>query len=110
MAPKYALYIDYKATTVQPFSFRDMKAKDLYEAIEEAEKYFDEGIYLLKICEKYSKTVRNVGAKTTDYSAILCKRSVSGWHINNSEYSENNVMLRRWEYTGGNPFVDYEIL
>lgn len=108
MAPKYILLVDFKSSP--RLEYKDLYAKDLYDAIEEADTYFGEDIYLLKICEKYSKTVRNEGAKTTNYRAILCKRSVSGWHINNSENGENHVMIRRWDFTGGNPYIDYEIL
>ena len=109
MTPKYVLYIDFKASGRKPLSYRDLKAKDLYEAIEEADTYFGEDIYLLKICEKYGRT-RREGARFTNYKAILCKRSVSGWHLNNADNGEGHVMLRRWEFTGSNPFTEYEIL
>lgn len=111
MAPKYVLIIDFKADAPTGFKYEDLKANDLYEAIEEADSYFDDDIYLLKICEKYGKTVKGeyTGQKVTNYSAILCKRSASGWHINNPKNGESNTMVQRDEYSSGFRFVDYTI-
>ena len=97
---KYVLYIDYKADyTAQGNKSEEyitMEAKDLLEAIEEADKKFDkETMYLVRIMEKTGDVKKmDSGWKSQRYTAILCNR-FNGWHRNTEEYSEGKHQVDR---------------
>jgi len=112
MAPKYVLVIDYKVSNEHlGYDYYDLEAKDLYEAIEESDTHWFDDVYLMRICEKVGKIKKGdvTGEKVTEHKAILCKRSVSGWHINNEENSEAETVIERFECTGKYNYVTHHV-
>ena len=102
---KYVLYIDYCAGAKKDIEYRDLLAKNIEEAIEEAEKeilkagIFGE-IYLARIMKRYnSRTHKELGIKEEDFEAIMCKRTI--WRRNIPENGENEQRVRRSEYKKG---------
>ena len=103
---KFVLYIDYNyGTSCIPYQYRDLKAKSLEEAIEEADKIWyseREKIYLIRIMKKTGNDVieSEFGKYRSDlYEAILCKRTT--WHRNIEKNGENkHVVTKNW-------FLDY---
>ena len=90
---KYALYIDYRATEKKGYEYIKMNAKNILEAIEEAEKVYNpETMYLIRIMEKSGKIERVNSHETHQlYTALECKRShAGGWHRNDTEHGEDN--------------------
>lgn len=95
----FAIYFDYMTEAKKSYEYIDMQAKDLEEAIEEADLMIaknDQPIYLTRIMKKTGKTVRKDGVASSDYTAILCKRS-HGWHRNIEKNGENEHIATRWE-------------
>lgn len=75
---KYILYIDYRVSCKPlTFEYRTMNAKNLAEAIIEADAIHDqETMYLIKIMEKRGKVEKvDSDVKAQTYTAILEKRS-----------------------------------
>lgn len=87
---KYTLYIDYKKGG--KYEYISMNAKTLEDAIEEADKVWNEKaetIYLARIMNKVGKIeTPERGIKQETYEAYICRRS-NGWHRNIIENSEN---------------------
>lgn len=93
-APEFMMVIDWKAekrdAMGEPFTYKMMKAADVFEAMNEAERHIDDTVYLIKILKK-------TGALDNDgkpeeclgiiYSAVLCNRK-NGWHTNDHKHSE----------------------
>lgn len=80
---KYALYIDYRSTEKKGYEYLKMNAKNILEAIEEADKVYNpETMYLIRIMEKSGKIERVSSHETHQlYIALECKRShAGGWH------------------------------
>ena len=102
---KFVLYIDYKAMLTnannERFSYTAMTAKTLEEAIAEADKLWDAGIYLMRIMKKTSKGNAKYGVDT--YEAVLCRRSY-GWHLNNKDNSENHHAVNHFKTKYGEWF------
>ena len=91
---KYILYIDYKANSGKSYEYRAMTAKNLIEAITEADEIHNpETMYLIRIMEKIGKVEKENNYKVQYYKAIMCKRS--DWHLNNPENCENIHFAKR---------------
>ena len=90
---KYVIYLDYNAGTHNPgWEYIKTEAKDVCEAIEMADDIWrnHNDLYLIRIMEKRGNNYRLPdGVTGTDYYAIMCKRSWSGWHRNNEQNCEN---------------------
>ena len=102
---KYVLYIDYCAGAKKEIEYRDLLAKNIEEAIEEAEKeilkagIFGE-IYLARIMKRYDFCVdKELGVREEYFAAIMCKRKI--WRRNIPENGENEQRVRRSEYKKG---------
>ena len=75
---KYVLYIDYRASyKPMTYEYRPMNAKNIAEAIIEADAVHDpETMYLIRIMEKSGKVEKvESGIKAQSYEAIMEKRS-----------------------------------
>ena len=88
---KYIIYIDYKADYTanggKDSEFIKAEAKNLLDAIAEADALYNENVYLIRIMEKDGKAAKENGCTAQLYKAILCKRS-AGWHRNTESESE----------------------
>lgn len=75
---KYVLYIDYRASyKPMTFEYRPMNAKNIAEAIIQADAVHDpETMYLIQIMEKSGKVEKvESDIKAQSYKAIMEKRS-----------------------------------
>lgn len=94
----YALYIDYRSEAMKSYEYMTLMAKNLEEAIEEAEARLhleSEPIYLARIMKKVGKVEKQEdGWKATRFEAILCKRSC-GWHRNIEKNGEAKHIAER---------------
>lgn len=91
MATSFVLYFDYMTEATKSYEYLEMDAKDLEEAIEEADRLYydnDQPIYLTRIMKKDGKPYKVDGIRVQNYTAMLCKRS-RGWHKNNDVNCEN---------------------
>lgn len=91
---KYVLYIDRCAVAEVPYEYRELAAKNITEAMIEADEMMrGDPYYLIRIMEKAGK-VKPVegcsGWKQVPYKATFCNRGAHGWHPNTTEYSENS--------------------
>ena len=101
---KFALYIDNKTTNeISGYSYNVMKAATLEEAIEEADKAWNDGIYLAQIMKKEGKIEKENGCKVETFAAILCRRS-HGWHLNNKENCESKHTAKHYTAKYGDWF------
>ena len=96
---KYIIYFDYMAEAKKSYEYRPLAAKNLEEAISEADKAIEENtepIYLTKILKKAGKIEKEEGTnlKRENFAAILCRRT-HGWHQNNNENCENEHFVKR---------------
>ena len=86
---KYVLYIDYRAShKPMTWEYRQMNAKNIAEAVIEADAVHDsETMYLIRIMEKTGK-VEKVGGdiKAQSYKTIMEKRSTK-WTADGREHS-----------------------
>ena len=105
---KYVLYYDFRSGHDnghgQGWDYKVMQATDLLGAIAEAdEAWDDDSIYLLRIMEKVGKTetLKDMWKETykrETYRAVLCKRSYSGWHLNDEKNGEGEHEAAREIY------------
>ena len=89
---KYVLYVDFMANKGKAagLDFIPMIAKNLPEAIQEADSYswkHKEEVYLLRIMEKSGKAEKTEYGKRERYIPVLCKRTK--WRVNNPENCES---------------------
>ena len=110
---KYTLYIDYKASVASwkdtnSYKYISMDAKNLEEAIAEADSLWNDSIYLMRIMKKEGKIGRADGAKFETYKAILCRRSY-GWHRNTEENSESIHVVNKYWLVDNKAITWYEI-
>lgn len=90
---KYVLYIDYRVTAGNGCEYIKMNAKNILEAIEEADEvYNNETMYLIRIMEKSGKIEKINSHETRQlFTALECKRSYEGgWHRNDTKHGENS--------------------
>ena len=103
ITPKYVLVLDWFTKQDDPkthgFSYRDLDASTLLEAITEAEDRIDDeaiaaDLYLVKICE-YQPNMKQVNPQTKTeklYKAVLCCRDISRgyahWHVCDLKHAE----------------------
>lgn len=91
---QYILYIDYRATSGKTYEYKEMTAKNLLDAIAEADEIHNpKTMYLIKILEKVGKVEKENGYKVQNYRAVMCKRSY--WCLNNAENGEHAQYARR---------------
>lgn len=96
---KYIIYFDYMAEAKKSYEYRPLAAKNLEEAIAEADKAIEENtepIYLTRILKKDGKIEKEAGTdlKRENFEAILCRRS-HGWHQNNKKNYEAEHFAKR---------------
>ena len=102
---KYILYIDYCAGSKKEFEYRDLQAKSIEEAIEEAEKNILKAgaigeVYLARIMKRYDTAIdKEFGVKDEFFTAVMCKRTI--WRRNIPENSETEQKVKRTEYRKG---------
>lgn len=95
---KFTVMIDYKAGIKNGFDYVQLEAKNLIDAIAEADSLWTDSIYLMKIMQKVSKieTALFGQVKYETYKAVLCRRSY-GWHLCNAVNSEQaTVVYKKW--------------
>lgn len=101
---KFVLYIDYKAEYKPMYcEYKTMNAKTLEDAIEEADKAWNENVYLARIMKKEGKTERKDGCSVEKFNAVLCRRSF-GWHRNTRENGESAHSANRYAAKYGDWF------
>lgn len=94
---KYLLYIDYVSADPRVMEYRNMEASNLLDAIEEADKAWDEldgSVYLMRIMEATSKIYKKEYGYGQKFKAVLCRRSF-GWHLNTHKNSESYHIVER---------------
>ena len=102
---KYIAVIDPKAEYHRGFKFQELEAKDITEAMNEAETLMDETTYLVKIALKIGKAVIVHGVRKTYFLEALTNRG-NGWHVNDQKHSERTVT---WEQNRSKYDTWYEI-
>lgn len=93
---KYILYIDYRTfSEFQASEYRTMNAKNLAEAIVEADAIHDQKtMYIIKIMEKRGKVEKvESDVKAQTYTAILEKRSAK-WAAAERCHSAKHIMAK----------------
>lgn len=84
-APKFIVYIDYKAASGKGTEIKALSASDILSAMDEAELLRDFDVYLMRIAEntgevnEYNKLI---------YIDRLCTRSAN-WYHNNPAHGES---------------------
>lgn len=97
MKKEYAVLIDNKAEfskneIYEPFI---IKATNAIDAMSEAEKYFDEKVYLIKILERKAGVEKADGCKRIRFEEILVNRG-HGWKKADAEHFENSSIWMRF--------------
>ena len=90
-AKEYIVMIDEKASYETGLKFKTLEAKNILEAMAEAESLFDERTYLIRIAEK-TETV-DESANGIIYKEILSTRSGYNWNTTDERRGEtaNNI-------------------
>lgn len=101
---KYIIYKDYLSGEHHiGYEYMTIDAKTDFEAIEAAEKEWDENkLYLIRIMKKEGRPEAYYdGWKKQLYKAVMCKRSNKvGWHANTKENYEEPHFAYRYYTTG----------
>lgn len=97
---KYIIYIDYKANYKayggESYKYINAKAKNLLEAIAEADALYNENVYLIRIMESDTKPAKVGEYRAQTFQAVLARRC-AGWHRNSSEFYESvHMVTRTW--------------
>lgn len=71
----------------------ELKEKNIISAMNEAEKYISEGVYMILIAEKVGKVTKVNDYKEVTYKEILANRKY-GWHACDEKHSER---LTTWK-------------
>lgn len=87
---KYIAVIDYKSTVKNGFDHIPLVAKNLLDAMTEAETLLTDDVYLVDIAEKSGKIEKVDGCKETKFTEILRNRG-NGWHRCDSTHGEGSV-------------------
>ena len=98
---KYVVMIDYKSATGKMFGWEQIEAKNLVEAMDKADEIWNDEVYLMAICEKSSKTVREAGFKVTEFTTVLFRRSF-GWHT--EKQSEVRTTVKQYVGCGNTSY------
>lgn len=77
---KFIAVIDPKAAISTYFVYKELNAKNLIEAISEANKYMDENVYLIDLYEKQAG-----GDKEKVFYKPVLRNRGSGWNIEEQE-------------------------
>ena len=85
-APKYMVSIDWRASYRNTIDRQMLNAGDIFEAMAEAEKFFDENVYLIRILEKTEEVQENEFLVYTDK---LTSRSRGNWHLTDAAHNEH---------------------
>lgn len=120
----YVLYIDYKAGHQPDIEYKVLYAKNLLDAVKEADALMEENsdVYLMRIMEECSgdrisrtmydtKDGEHRRIYKIEYKAILCKRNTSpesGWHLNTEDHGEAEHIVRRYIDVGISDDLDSE--
>ena len=107
---KFIVYFDNKAGHKNPYGYEEIEAKTLEEAIEAADKMWNEDRYLMRIMKKVGKIEKpyHAGYAFETYEAILCRRSY-GWHRNTIENSESEHRANKCWLTSNRNEIWFEI-
>lgn len=103
---KYIAVIDPKAHCYNGFKFRELEAKDIFEAMNEAENLMDETTYLVRIAEKTGKAVKTEGVSKTCFAEVLTNRG-NGWHVTDQKHGESAAI---WAQNKAKYGTWYEII
>ena len=114
-APKYMVAIDYfcgkgEKHGMKPWQYwqtEPLEAQNLLEAMDEAEGWSNEDVYMLHLCERTSI----VDDWYITYKAILANRG-SGWHTHTDKHGENPTFGFKVDfapYGGGFPYADMHL-
>lgn len=109
---KYIIYKDYLSGQHHiGYEYLTTEAKTDFEALEAAEKEYDEDrLYLIRImkAEGKPKVCTPDGWKKQLYKAVMCKRSNSvGWHANDEQHAESVHYAYRYYTTGTHTKLEY---
>ncbi len=86
-APRFILYIDYKAASDKSIEYKALSAKDVISAMDEAEQYKNSEVYFMSIAESTDNVTEN---EELIYVDKLCTRSTSeGWYHSDKTHGEN---------------------
>lgn len=85
---KYIAVIDWNARTGKMFDHIELNAKNIVDAMNEAENYINEDVYMIFIAEKTGKVTKVDDCKEVLYKEILANRK-NGWHACDEKHSEH---------------------
>ena len=91
---KYVLVVVFKANPTTRFDHLGMDASTLIEAMNEAEMYLSENVYLVKIAERTGRKIKVYKGTKTFFKEILVNRG-SGWHACDDYHGECSST---WEF------------
>ena len=96
---KYIAVIDYKASYKSGFDFVELDAKDIVDAMEEANAINTENVYMISIAEKEGKVIKDCEGKKINYRVKLDKRSC-GWNKTSCDtvWQKVEVKNKHFEY------------
>lgn len=86
-APHYMVVIDWKADKrplYKAFDYKLLDAVDVLAAMDEAETFFTDDVYMIYVLEKTSDTT-DMGIL---YGSVLCSRQVGNYHKADAAHSE----------------------
>lgn len=87
---KYIVCVDWKAGYSSGFDYYPLKSDNILDAMEEAEQYINENVYLITVMEKQKGVKRVKGCpdvKEMTYTDVITNRG-NGWHRTNDKHSE----------------------
>lgn len=82
---KYIVCVDWKAGYSSGFDYYPLKSDNILDAMEEAEQYINENVYLITVMEKQKGVKRVKGCpdvKEMTYTDVITNRG-NGWHRKN---------------------------
>lgn len=90
---KYIVVIDWNAKTGKIFDHIELDAKYILDAMNEAENYINEDVYMIFIAEKTGKMTKVDDCKEVLYKEILANRK-NGWHTCDEKHSEHATIWK----------------
>ena len=82
----FVAVIDYRAGK-GALKAVELKAKDMIEAMNEAENLIDESVYMIQLAKRIGNVVKTDYGKDYHFLTVLCNRG-NGWHANDDKHGE----------------------
>lgn len=103
---KHSTFFDYATENKNHYVCVFLNSENILNAMNEAEKLFNENVYFIRIMENVGKNENTSGLRKAKYNEILCNRG-EGWHVCSLKRGEHAI---QWECETNNKYINWSIV